>query len=105
MRAKSRDFKVRSKIGITLAGSDLAGIPLEREWKGPFDLVFPEAAVIDLGKLVVFLANCLAQVGLGVLLEPPNEDQLFVLELAAGDVHHDCGKISRRDLPGSTVKV
>jgi hypothetical protein len=27
-----------------------------------------------------------------------------VLELAAG-VHHDCGKISRRDLPGSTVKV
>jgi hypothetical protein len=32
--------------------------------EGPFDLVFPEAAVVDLRELVVFLANGLADVGL-----------------------------------------
>jgi hypothetical protein len=49
--------------------------------EGPLDLVFPEAAVIDLGKLVVFLPNCLAHVGLGILLQAPIGDQFFALEL------------------------
>jgi hypothetical protein len=59
---------------------DPARIPLEHKLEGPFDLLFPDATVVDLGKLVVFLANGLPHVGLGVLLEPPVEDQLFALD-------------------------
>jgi hypothetical protein len=66
------------------------------------DFVFPQPPVVNLGRLVVLLANCLPHVSLGVLLQSPIEDEFFALRLGeqvAGDCFYvDLLRLGQRGL-------
>ncbi len=55
-------------------------------FEDPLDFVLPEAGVVNLGKLVLPLADRLPQIGLRALLEPQVKDQLFAFELGAPEI-------------------